>query len=319
MNKPFFLVLSGPTGVGKTAFAESLELRQPVSIINADIGQMYVPLSIGTAKPDLQKSAFEQNLFNIIDEPRSCTITEYRAKALPLITSLWQEGRIPIFVGGSLFYLHSLFFPQQEIPLSSEITVDDKQGWQELYAIDPQRAQEIHPHDTYRIQRALALYFATGKKPSTLRPIYDPPGYYLFVWCIREREELYSRINKRVAQMIKQGWIEEIEALRSTTWESFLRTKKIIGYDDILEYLQKGGSKQELIDRIAQKTRHYAKRQITFWRRFESQLLRGITQSNDHISSVETANLTYLDLDLYIKQLSKNIENKVGMVQSNEL
>ena len=319
MNKPLFLVISGPTGVGKTALVEALGAHLPLSIINADMGQMYAPLSIGTAKPDLKKSVSEQYLFDILDEPRSCTVKEYRAKALPLITSLWQTDYLPTFVGGSLFYLHSLFFPQHELPINNEVTMSGDQGWDTLREIDPERAEEIHSHDTYRIQRALELYYATGKKPSTFKPTYNPPGYYLFIWCMRERKELYERIDERVTQMIEQGWIEEVVALQSTPWESFLRTKKIIGYDDILEYLQKGGSKQALIDRIAQKTRHYAKRQIIFWRRFNHQLLQGIKQSNDHISSIEKANLTYLNLDLYIKQLSKNIENKVGMVQNNEL
>ncbi len=319
MNKSFFIVISGPTGVGKSDLAQSLGVHMPLAIINADVGQMYTPLTIGTAKPNWQESALEECFFDILDTPCLYTAMEYRKQVVPLINKIYQQEQIPALVGGSLFYIYSLFFPQQEIPHINQIVVDAKQGWAELHAIDPERAQEIHLHDRYRIERALALYHATGKKPSTFKPGYNPPGHFLFIWCTRERQELYDRINKRVKQMIDNGWIDEVKALQSTPWEPFLRTKKIIGYDDVLDYLQKGGSKQELINRIAQKTRHYAKRQLIFWKRMNKQLIDGIQQHNDDVSTIQEANLTYLNLDLYIKQLLKDIENKVKMVDNNEL
>ncbi|MEX0940651.1 MAG: tRNA (adenosine(37)-N6)-dimethylallyltransferase MiaA [Candidatus Babeliales bacterium] len=274
------LVIYGPTGVGKSDFALKLARLMNGEIINADVGQFYTPLSIGTAKPAWQSSDVPHYLFDIIDKPRNITVTEYRSLVHGLILKIWDRNALPIIVGGSTFYINSLFFPPQSEALenknmSSFDQYSDKQLWEMLKKIDPQRASEIHPHDTYRIKRALTIWEQTNIKPSEYKPQYEPLAPYFLLFLNRERFELYNRINERVKQMIQVGWIEEVAALEGTEWESFLQHKKIIGYDDILYYLaQKNNhaSINTLIATIAQKTRNYAKRQITFWQMLKRKL-----------------------------------------------
>jgi tRNA dimethylallyltransferase len=184
-----------------------------------------------------------------------------------------------------------------------------------LQVVDPERAQQIHPNDYYRLNRALAIWRTTGKKPSDMAPVYDPACPYVIHCLSRDRAELYSRIDVRVNEMMHMGWVNEVKHLTGTAWEDFLRTKKIIGYIDILDYLQGDQSTESLhrtICAIQQKTRQYAKRQMTFWRKLQKDLL--VAQNNKLLSAtveseVAEVNLTLLSVDLYIKQLLKKISS----------
>lgn len=311
-----FLILYGPTGVGKTDVAIELAEQIPAEIINMDMGQMYTPLTIGTAKPDWRSMKAPHHLFDIVGEPRNITVVQYRAACLNVMREIWARGNMPILVGGSGFYLQSLFFPpvQEESLKKIEQSLDATALWDTLNAIDPQRASMIHPNDTYRLQRAISIWHSTGKKPSDYAPIYNPLAPY-DVYCLtRERHELYERIDARVHIMMNEGWIEETKGLLGTPWEDFLRSKKIIGYADILEYLSSDLSPEmmkAMIHSIQQKTRNYAKRQMTFWRKLEKDLMReqSLHEKNGLQSSeIAAINLTLLDVDLYIKQLLKKVD-----------
>src|SRR5690606_25684719 len=127
------------------------------------------------------------------------------------------------------------------------------------------RAKKINHNDRYRIVRALGIYKSTGKKPSEFEPIYEPIGSLYGIFCVRDRKDLYDRINKRTGSMLEAGWMQEVESLLGTEWENFLIDKKIIGYDDIITYfkgLKNQKTYEELVSVIQQKTRNYAKRQI---------------------------------------------------------
>ena len=197
-----------------------------------------------------------------------------------------------------------------EDTLVSEDKKTAQELWDELNTIDPERAQEIHPQDAYRIKRALAIWHKTGKKPSEFKPIYEPIASYRLLFLTRDRQELYRRINERVNSMIDEGWLDEVQELKGTDWENFLKRKKLIGYDDILNYLDasKPESKEKLIETIAQKTRNYAKRQLTFWKMLEKKLAP--LSKKDLQSILETVNLTDTDIGLYIKRLIKEIEKR---------
>lgn len=314
MPQRYMLILYGPTGVGKTDCALSLAQRIPAEIINADVGQFYVPLTIGTAKPSWKTSTVPHHLFDILDEPRDITVTEYRNLVIPVLNEVWQRGNIPIIVGGSGFYIASLLFPPPSLPkeIVDSTFQDEKNLWEQLFAIDPDRAQQIHPHDTYRITRALDIWYSTGTKPSQYIPTYQPIAPFLLVWLTRDRHELYERINQRVIQMFNQGWLEEVMALRGTEWEKFLLKKKLIGYDDIIQYLRQTNpsqSMEDLIATIAQKTRNYAKRQITFWTMLKKKLIAVGHKENDQVMlpGIKTFDLTLRDLDLYIKLLLQEL------------
>jgi len=326
LKEKFIIIVYGPTAVGKSSFAEKLARKIPSQIVNCDIGQFYTPLTIGTAKPDWRTSDIKHQLFDIIDEPRYFNVSEYRDILFKTVEKIWTENEIPILVGGSGFYLKSLFFPP--IPkgsISIESTegrenMSDAQLWETLNKIDSQRAARIKQNDRYRVERALDIWKTTGKKPSDFLPIYNFPNKFLFLFLTRDREQLYKRVNDRVFQMIDEGWIDEVKGLMGTKWEKFLKGKKIIGYDLIIDYLKEPDSHKpdkldKLIVDIQKKTRNYAKRQITFWKSFEKELKREIesfkskNKDLNFYPKTDLINLTLLDLDLYISQLLNNLNH----------
>lgn len=311
----FIFIIFGPTGVGKTACADKIATSYPIEIINMDMGQLYTPLSIGTAKPDWQSSPIPHHMFDVIDNPVNFTIAEYRSKIASLIQDIWQRNNIPVLVGGSGFYLRALLFPPQ-VP-SSQISMPDTISyppgtdlWHELYLIDPDRAQKINKNDTYRIERALSIWHTTGQKPSSFSSCYEPIAPFKLVYLTRDRVDLYERINERVVEMVEQGWVDEVESLLNTPWEPFIMKKKIIGYDDLIVYLrnpQTPESLQKTLVAIQQRTRHYAKRQMTYWRMLKKEIesvyhKNDMDDKNNRIPFVEV-NLTTGSLDLYIKRL----------------
>jgi len=314
LKKKFVLIIFGPTGVGKSSFAEQLATHVPSQIVNCDIGQFYKPLSIGTAKPLNWKTApIKHNLFDIIDEPKYFSVYEYRKLLFDTVETIWQQDELPILVGGSGFYLKSLFFPpfSYDVDLSSieeRKKMVDKNSWELLNRIDPKRAAQIEKNDAYRVQRALEIWKDTGKKPSEYVPEFAFPSDFMLLFLTRDREELYNRIDRRLVQMLDEGWIQEVEALMGTEWEPFLEKKKVIGYDVIINYIRRGktdAGRQQAIKEIQKKTKNYAKRQITFWRSFERHMKEALAMCTGMCqgSGVEGINLTLLDRDLYIKGL----------------
>jgi tRNA dimethylallyltransferase len=184
-------------------------------------------------------------------------------------------------------------------------------SWERLNEIDPERAKKIHKNDQYRIGRALTIWQETGVLPSKFEPVYRPLVPFHCLFLTREKDDLYQRIDQRVGQMLDEGWIEEVEPLRSTKWEEFLKKKKIIGYDLILDYLNKGGmesDKEELIKGIQKKTRNYAKRQMIFFKMLAKKFEEVSSQKVDsNEAKVDWVNLTLAPVDLYIKQLLQTL------------
>lgn len=301
------VIFFGPTGVGKSNLAELVAKKVPAEIVNMDMGQLYAPISIGTAKPDWRSSAIQHHLFDYIKEPRNFSVVDYRNALIPIVNDIWDRNKLPFLVGGSAFYLKSLFFP----PSVPFIGAGNYQvTWDDLHAVDPARASSIHKNDAYRIHRAMNIWLSTGKKPSDYTTMYDPLSTYDLLFITRERAELNMLINNRVHSMFNQGWINEVISLKGTPWEAFLREKKLIGYDDIFDYLDNNGAEHDLnsiITRIQQKTRQYAKRQCTFWRMLQKKLEIHINQAQQ-ASSIAVINLTFIDLDLYINQLSQRLQ-----------
>lgn len=243
------VVIAGSTGVGKTDLALNLGKTVPIEIINADTGQFYEPLTIGTAKPDWKTSHLQHHLFDIFTTPRSCTVLEYRKLLQNCLEDIWKRNKIPVIVGGSTFYIESIFFQSACVekmhePLEHAL-FDGTSLWQKLNAIDPQRAQEIHPHDEYRLKRALTVWNATGIKPSEQKPLYSPFASYWFFYVTRERTDLYNRIDQRCETMLSDGWVDEVSSLINTPWQPFIQQKKFIGYPELIDFIVQG--KREML------------------------------------------------------------------------
>lgn len=302
------LIIYGSTGVGKSDFACAIAREIPAEIINMDVGQLYTPLSIGTAKPNWRNEPTPHHFFDIINEPKNYTVVQYRQALHSLVGDIRQRGNLPIIVGGSGFYLKSLFFPPHDTLRTQKsvasLSESEDDLWTQLYEIDPDRALSIKPHDTYRLQRALDLWITTGNKPSLHKPSYTNIfGEYFVLYLNREREDLYTRINGRVSAMFDQGWIEEVEQLTGTNWIPFIEQKKIIGYNEVVDYIKNNKPSDlypELIANIQKRTRYYARKQGTFWRMFEKNIAEHFPKES---VPFHTINLTSSDHVIYIKQL----------------
>jgi tRNA dimethylallyltransferase len=311
------IFLYGPTGTGKSDLAITLAQHIPVEIINMDVGQFYTPLTIGTAKPDWRSIPIRHHLFDYIATPTNYTVIEYKKKLLELVCSIRARGNMPLVVGGSGFYLKSLFFTphrisggtmDRSIPLMNNNEMTSL--WEQLHAIDPARAGKLQPHDTYRIMRALDIWHTTGTRPSDCKPSYSNDfGRYAVVGVMRERTDLHQRIEARVHTMFAAGWIDEVRALDSA-WIDFIRTKKIIGYNEIVASAnsQSDDEHQQLVQTIQIRTRQYARRQIIFWRMLKKELYAALEQAETprettYRTKITEINLTSMSHDIYLKQL----------------
>ncbi len=309
----FFIVITGPTGVGKTALVRELvkEVSFPIEVINADMGQFYKPLFIGTAKPDVSQESVPHYLFDVMAEPVDYTVMAFRQEVACLMKGMWRRKVVPLIVGGSSFYVQSLFFPPREseaVPLPDEYKeLTSSELWDKLFAIDPERAEHIHRHDRYRIERALMVWYGCGKLPSAIEPLFKPIGRCAFYFVTRDREDLVKRINKRTKEMVSEGWLDEVRAL-DANWRSFLKRKKLIGYPEIIDFIE---SENKDIDAlrglISSKTRAYAKRQVTYWRMLQLKLKTNDPEGR-YLKTIQEVNLTKSPLDLWVKQLSAELK-----------
>lgn len=305
------VVITGPTGVGKSDVALALAQRHGAEIVNADMGQCYVPLSIGTAKPDWRAMPVPHHLFDIVEQPQHLAAGQYRQRVVTTVHAIWQRDRLPIIVGGSGFYVKSLFFPpraglepHRDVVIKS--TETSAAGlWQQLYDIDPARAGLIGKNDTYRIQRALAIWESTGTLPSQYAPIFEPPASFHCWVLMRDRDDLYRRIDQRVIAMLERGWCQEVEQLRGTAWEPFIRLKKFIGYDVILDHLNGDISRDLMTISIQQKTRNYAKRQMTFLKSFSTAVSRALVQHQQPLfhGSINFHNLSNMSIEAAVSDM----------------
>lgn len=311
--KPLMLIIYGPTGVGKTELSLAIAKSIPAEIINIDVGQMYTPLSIGTAKPDWKASAIPHHLFDILNEPINYTVVQYRTVLYKTVQDVLARGKLPIIVGGSAFYIHSLLFPSQveieDVDISA-LYPEDTDWWQTLHSIDPVRAAAIDKADIYRIKRALGIWRSTGKLPSTFLPVYSPLMDYILVYVERDREELKLRIDERIAHMLNHDWIEEATKLMNTPWQPFIEKKNLIGYHEIFTYASHKKTKQaydDMVQDIADQTKQYAKRQSTFWRKLEREIKSKNSYTSTSVGCLETMDLTYTPIDVYSEQLVQRL------------
>lgn len=290
------VIISGPTAAGKTALSEDIARLVPTEIINGDAAQLYVPLTIGTAKPAWRQSGVPHHLFDVVDCPEPVSAAWYAGQARQAIESAWSNKRIAVVVGGSGFYLRSLLYPLSE--QVRQTTEPENVSWQMLNELDPVRAGQIHRNDLYRIKRALSI--CAHGKASDYAPIFNPPASDLLVVveAMRDKNELDTFIEQRTAHMLSNGWVSEAKELINTSWEPFILARKFIGYQELFDYIRGKITVLQAQMRIIVKTKQYAKRQRTYLQKLFADL--GKQSSQLHIIS---ANLTLSPASLYIKQL----------------
>ena len=323
ISNKFVILVSGPTATGKSDFTLRLadELQGRVEIINADIGSFYTHLTIGTAKPDWKASIIPHHFFDVIDDTTSWTAPQFRDQLKILIDEIWSRGNIPVIVGGSAFYIQAFFYKNHTLEMPTQELIESLEEqpaeylWRQLNEIDVLRASKIDPNDHYRLVRALAIWHTQGQKPSDFQQIFDPIAPFYFITLTRDRDQLYEMIDQRVKIMMDAGWLSEVRAIiDDEAWVDFMFKKKMIGYDLLAQYLLGYQSEKDLdqvVDLIAQRTRNYAKRQITFLKKLQSNVIDAMLANEQYAQrhyKVQEFNITQSDLNMFINQVTCEID-----------
>lgn len=278
------IVISGPTGCGKSAFALMLAQKLQGEIISADSMQVYTGMDIGTAKASTQdRLLIPHHLLDIRNIKESFNVVDFYYEARQSCKFVLSHGNVPIVVGGSGFYLHSLLFgppsgppPAAELRKSLEEEIE-KIGTEPLYErlrqIDPVYASTITKFDKQKIIRALEIITITGKKVSkhAWNQRLTPINYDFHCWFLhRPKDQLYHRIEKRCDSMLANGFLDEVEKLIKMGLLENTSACQAIGYRQAIDYLKSDRSEnsyKRFVEEFKKASRHYAKRQITWFKK----------------------------------------------------
>lgn len=277
-DKPNIIVICGPTASGKTKLGIDIANKINGEIISADSMQIYKYMDIGTAKPTKQERAQAvHHLIDFVDPSQRYSVADFKNDAENTIKDILKRGKTPIIVGGTGLYINSLIYNieyHEEIYDNEYRRQLEKEELSKLYElaikIDEKAMEKISPNDRKRISRVLEIYHSTGKTKTQLEIESRKEleyNYKIFV-LTTEREKLYDRINKRVDIMIEDGLINEVENLLKK-YDEFPTAMQGLGYKEVVEYLQNKISKDEMIEKIKQESRRYAKRQLTWFRSYK--------------------------------------------------
>ena len=276
------IVICGPTASGKTALSIELAKKINGEIVSADSMQIYDEMSIGTAKPDKDEmQGIKHYLVGTISPTKRYSVSEYKKDAICAIEEIISNKKSPIVVGGTGLYVNSLIYgidyPEIETDLKYRAELEEmanEKGLEYLYKmakeIDEEAMKNISVNDKKRIIRVLEIYKETGKTKTELEIESRKNGipYEYKVFAINmPREILYDRINKRVDIMIGKGLIEEVEQLYSKYGKQLCTAAQGIGYKEVIDYLNKEITKEEMVEKVKMETRRYAKRQLTWFRK----------------------------------------------------
>lgn len=273
--------LMGPTAAGKTALAMALAQQAHAELISVDSALIYRGMDIGTAKPTAEEQAqAPHRLIDILDPAQAYSAADFRTDALSHIADIHGQGKIPVLVGGTMMYYKTLLagispLPEADAAIRADIeTRAATQGWaalhQELSLIDPMSAARIHPNDPQRINRALEVFYISGRTMTELTQQQGEPFPYRvsqFAIAPDDRSVLHQRIELRFQQMLAQGFIAEVEALKARSdLHPDLPSMRCVGYRQVWDYLDGLVSYDEMVYRGVAATRQLAKRQLTWLR-----------------------------------------------------
>lgn len=280
-KKPL-VILTGPTAVGKTALSIKLASEIGGEIISADSMQVYRQMDIGSAKikPE-EMDGIPHHLIDILEPEEEFNVCLFEKLALEAMEQIYERGHIPVVVGGTGFYIQALLYQIDFTEEETDTAFRDKL-WQLgeekgnhylhelLRKVDPESAEEIHENNRKRVIRALEFYENSGKPISThnkeQRQKTSAYNSCYFV-LTDDRKKLYERIESRVDQMLSKGLVDEVRTLKERGCNASIVSMQGLGYKEILEYLDGRCSLLEAVEKIKKETRHFAKRQLTWFRR----------------------------------------------------
>ena len=280
---PKILVVVGPTASGKTKLSVELALRHNGEVVSADSMQIYRTMDIGTAKPTIEEmQGVPHHMLDVADPEEDFSVARYVEMAAACVDDILARGKLPILAGGTGLYIDSLlsgrtfaaFAP--ESPLRAQLQQQFQQEggeamWQKLQNIDPDAAARLHPNDEKRIIRALEVWYQTGKtitqhnlETQSIPPRYDALTIGL---AFQEREDMWKRIDRRVDEMMSAGLVEEVRALLARGVPQGCTALQAIGYKEMVQAVLEHGDVLAAAEEVKLRSRQYAKRQLTWFRR----------------------------------------------------
>lgn len=300
-EKKKVIFIAGPTAVGKTKYAIEVARIFNGEIISADSMQIYKYMDIGSAKPSPEELAQVRHyLVDEIDPRDEFSAAEYRVLAKQYINQVLQEGKIPVVSGGTGLYLNSLIYdmdfsamPKQG-DFRKQLELEAEQyGAEHIHNMlkerDPEAAERIHPNNLKKVIRAIEVYETTGEGIREFKESFVPTDDYrcILVGLNRDREELYRRIDERVDQLMEAGLVAEIEMLLEKGLTENSISMKGIGYKEIISYLHGDYDLAEAVRLVKRNTRHYAKRQMTWLRRYHEMIWFNLTEYKTETEALE--------------------------------
>lgn len=280
---PKLIIICGPTATGKTRLGVALAKRFHGEVVSADSMQIYRDMQIGTARPTLEEmEGVPHHMMGVVAPDENYSVARYVEEATACVEDILRRGKQPIVVGGTGLYIDALrqgrsfsaFRPEsghrarlQERAARGELPA----LWEELQRIDPEGAAKLHPNDEKRILRGLEVWYETGKTLSqhnretqSLPPRYEGLTIAL---TYQDRQDLYARIDQRVDLMMERGLVEEVRALLAAGIPRDCTAMQAIGYKELVEAVETGGDLKAAAEEIKLRSRQYAKRQLTWFRR----------------------------------------------------
>lgn len=288
------IIIAGPTAVGKTALALWLAQQLDTEIISADSMQVYRFMDIGTAKPSpAEQQLVRHHLIDIVTPDQSFSVADYQSLFAQTVDELVARGKVPLVAGGTGLYIRActqgftLDNPAQANPeLRTRLAEQaEREGSVSLHRwlteVDPAAAATIHPNDLRRIIRALEVFITTGIPISQIQKKDESRYETIYIFLNRDRQELYHRIEVRVDEMLAMGLVSEVKALRDAGYSRKLKSMQSLGYKQINDYLDQLCSFDQAVADMKQKTRNYAKRQLTWFNREPLNLKINLSGKNE--------------------------------------
>ena len=276
------ICIAGPTASGKTALAVELAKKLGGEVVSCDSMQIYKGMDIGTAKPTAEEmQGIPHHMLDVAEPYEDFSVSRYYEMADPIVEDILSRGKTAIIAGGTGLYMDALirgnsFAPFPSTGMREKLEAQaDRDGMEAMLAllasIDPESAARLHLKDRKRIIRALEVYYETGQTITShnLKTQQIPPKYNAFWFALEDenRQDLYNRIDSRVEKMLSAGLIDEIKSLLSSGIPEKCTAMQAIGYKEFIAYLNGNATLEEAVTSVQQASRHYAKRQLTWFRR----------------------------------------------------
>lgn len=282
MNNRPLIILTGPTAVGKTALSIGLAKAADGEIISADSMQVYRKMNIGTAK--IQQSEMQgvrHHLIDILDPGEDFNVVLFKKYALEAMKDIYSREKIPVVVGGTGFYIQALLYDinfednDNDMSYREELqTLAAEHGNSYIYdmlaGVDPESAEKIHENNVKRVIRALEFYKKTGMKISEHNEAEsqkESPYNFEYFVLNDDRQKLYDRIDRRIDIMLADGLLDEVRSLVDEGYSRDLVSMQGLGYKEMIDYIQERYTLDEAVYTLKRDTRHFAKRQVTWFKR----------------------------------------------------